>query len=407
MGLPQESLLISNGTLDGPVIRVEQIPGKKGAFLKHVEYEVISQKAQSSRRYNDFVVLHDALLQIFPTRLIPRLPPKKAMGVDEEFLGKRQKALERYMTILGRHPVIGRSGLFQHFLTHSGKDLQTSTKEKFKVEEFFSVNSPEYEHVRPGDWTSHLNEVKDRMINAEMSLQKIREIFEAIYLCSRDQVKNYMALNAELSNLCTTTTSPFVEIVNGIAVARQPYTGILGDVASEIASVTKQWLELANTEDEMFADYLLMMKDLMKGWKDFFARQSKYAADEQRVLEKALNAKKKDGADDIAKTTANAENRIKFSLLCLQQELSFIEGLLGPLVARFLQTLAGNEKRHFGKISNAWQDVEDVSSLLSMSNAMGGVAGLRSEPTAPASPREPHTPLQSPGINGKNPFLEN
>lgn len=33
-----------------------------------------------SRRYNDFVVFHDLLLQKFPYRMVPALPPKKMLG---------------------------------------------------------------------------------------------------------------------------------------------------------------------------------------------------------------------------------------------------------------------------------------------------------------------------------------
>jgi sorting nexin-8 len=140
MGLPQDSTTSSNDNHQ-LLIRVEQIPGKKGAFLKHVEYDVISQvsfesniegscssssmhflqRARVNRRYNDFVVLHDTLLQVYPTRLIPRLPPKKVMGADPDFLVQRQKALERYATLLFKHPFIGSSALFQHFITYTGK----------------------------------------------------------------------------------------------------------------------------------------------------------------------------------------------------------------------------------------------------------------------------------------------
>lgn len=36
--------------------------------------------ASVSRRYNDFVVFHDLLLQKFPYRMVPALPPKKMLG---------------------------------------------------------------------------------------------------------------------------------------------------------------------------------------------------------------------------------------------------------------------------------------------------------------------------------------
>jgi len=35
------------------------------------------------RRYNDFLAFHELLLQIYPYRVIPRLPPKKVMSACE------------------------------------------------------------------------------------------------------------------------------------------------------------------------------------------------------------------------------------------------------------------------------------------------------------------------------------
>lgn len=34
------------------------------------------------RRYNDFVVFHEALLHKFPYRMVPALPPKRMLGGD-------------------------------------------------------------------------------------------------------------------------------------------------------------------------------------------------------------------------------------------------------------------------------------------------------------------------------------
>nr|DBA19456.1 TPA: hypothetical protein GDO54_015292 [Pyxicephalus adspersus] len=63
-------------------VQVELIPEKKGLFLKHVEYEVSSQFFKSSvyRRYNDFVVFQEMLLQKYPYRMVPALPPKRMLG---------------------------------------------------------------------------------------------------------------------------------------------------------------------------------------------------------------------------------------------------------------------------------------------------------------------------------------
>lgn len=51
-------------------IIVQLVPEKKGLFLKYSEYLVASKRFGSkvTRRYNDFVALHEVLLNRFPYR---------------------------------------------------------------------------------------------------------------------------------------------------------------------------------------------------------------------------------------------------------------------------------------------------------------------------------------------------
>lgn len=111
----QEDVLTMSQTLDKLLVRdavqVELIPEKKGLFLKHVEYQVTSQARARSyfemisldflllcnsndvccfccfqrykisvyRRYSDFDVFHEVLLQRFAYRVVPALPPKRML----------------------------------------------------------------------------------------------------------------------------------------------------------------------------------------------------------------------------------------------------------------------------------------------------------------------------------------
>jgi hypothetical protein len=78
-----------------------------GVIIRHFEYEVTSlvnilflllllyvvvlfllyqrHKNKVSRRYNDFVALHEVLCLKYPFRIIPQLPPKKAVNGLEFF----------------------------------------------------------------------------------------------------------------------------------------------------------------------------------------------------------------------------------------------------------------------------------------------------------------------------------
>ena len=124
------------------------------------------QKNKVSRRYNDFVALHELLTLKYPYRLIPTLPPKKTVNgfycffelllvdqmileqcerelsmlpdylfsflitrcwncftlflVDKEFIEERRRSLKRYLQILCRHPSICDSDIIKFFLTYQG-----------------------------------------------------------------------------------------------------------------------------------------------------------------------------------------------------------------------------------------------------------------------------------------------
>ncbi|XP_069425744.1 sorting nexin-8 isoform X10 [Ovis canadensis] len=107
-------------------VQVELVPEKKGLFLKHVEYEVSSQRFESCvrRRYNDFVVFHEALLHKFPYRMVPALPPKRMLGADREFIEARRRALKRFINLVARHPPFSEDAVLKLFLSFSGPGKQ-------------------------------------------------------------------------------------------------------------------------------------------------------------------------------------------------------------------------------------------------------------------------------------------
>lgn len=125
------------------------------------------------RRYNDFVVFHEMLLQKFPYRMVPALPPKRVLGgigagrpggggagqlrvggrqdgwdpgspwhvstwpgrgcgagcrptpcsasaADREFIEARRRALRRFINLVARHPPFSEDVALRLFLSFSG-----------------------------------------------------------------------------------------------------------------------------------------------------------------------------------------------------------------------------------------------------------------------------------------------
>ncbi|XP_055341997.1 sorting nexin-8-like [Paramacrobiotus metropolitanus] len=348
-------------------VQVEQVPEKKGVLFKHVEYEVIFRGHRVPRRYNDFVALHDALESRFPTRLYPRLPPKKAVGADDAFIAKRKKALTRYVTLLARNPVLAKTELLQHFLTHQGSDVQAVIKQKNTAADEFSQTQPEaYQHIGITEWTERLAQLKTNMTVLDAAVLKLRDTMEKICATNKEQVKNYMALNLDFTNMASPTSSSFQTDSTSVNVFNEHNLRVLGDIASEVASVTKQWLELSNNEETEVLEYVYAMKDLLKGWKDLLLRQDKSIASDQRVVSKAAAARPKDQGqiEERSGNLITAEQRIRFGLYCIQQETEFVQIILPPLMSLYLRFLGNIESSHFQKLSTIWDDISMIADCL-------------------------------------------
>ncbi|KAG6821448.1 hypothetical protein H0H93_010172 [Arthromyces matolae] len=100
------------------VVRVNLL-GPQGFILnRYMVYEVATDRGNPPvhRRYSEFVFLWDVLLQRYPFRLFPALPPKR-IGADEQFLEQRRRGLARALNFVINHPVIKDDGLIAVFLT--------------------------------------------------------------------------------------------------------------------------------------------------------------------------------------------------------------------------------------------------------------------------------------------------
>lgn len=68
---------------------------------------------------------------MFTFRIIPRLPPKKIVS-DSHFLESRRRSLQRWLTLVCRHPTICHDALISFFLTDQGPDVQYRIRDIFR-----------------------------------------------------------------------------------------------------------------------------------------------------------------------------------------------------------------------------------------------------------------------------------
>ncbi|KAF8315365.1 hypothetical protein DL93DRAFT_2166737 [Clavulina sp. PMI_390] len=96
---------------------VSIIPEKQGFILaRYTAYTVITDRGSVTRRYSEFAYLFDCLVQRYPFRIIPSLPPKR-LGGDSTFLEQRRKGLQRFLNYALNHPVLRDDGLLNVFMT--------------------------------------------------------------------------------------------------------------------------------------------------------------------------------------------------------------------------------------------------------------------------------------------------
>lgn len=70
-----------------------------------------------TRRYSDFLWLHEQLLKSHPGVIIPPIPEKKFIGsFDAEFVEARMRALERFLQRVASHPILRQNQDFKAFL---------------------------------------------------------------------------------------------------------------------------------------------------------------------------------------------------------------------------------------------------------------------------------------------------
>ncbi|CAK1595815.1 unnamed protein product [Parnassius mnemosyne] len=117
------------------VISVELVPERKGLILKHCEYYVSSRRHGTTvtRRYNEFVQLCDVFFAKYPYRAVCRLPPKRVVvgGGSPVFLQRRRAALQRWLTLVARHPVLAHDADLRTFLCESSARLEKPKHDEF------------------------------------------------------------------------------------------------------------------------------------------------------------------------------------------------------------------------------------------------------------------------------------
>ncbi|KAB0403457.1 hypothetical protein E2I00_001906 [Balaenoptera physalus] len=153
------------------------------------------------RRYNDFVVFHEMLLQKFPYRMVPALPPKRMLGADREFIEARRRALKRFINLVARHPPFSEDVVLKLFLSFSGPDVQNKLKESAQCvgDEFMNCKlAARAKDFLPADIQTQFAISRELIRNIYNSFHKLRDRAERMVSRAIDNAADLLIFGKEL-----------------------------------------------------------------------------------------------------------------------------------------------------------------------------------------------------------------
>ncbi|XP_051995855.1 sorting nexin-8-like isoform X2 [Xyrauchen texanus] len=389
--------------LSKDTIKVELIPEKKGLFLKHVEYQVTSERFKVSvyRRYSDFYVFHELLLQRYAYRVVPALPPKRVLkGVltsmsEQEFIKGRRRALSRFLNLVARHPFFSEDELVKTFLTFNGSDVQTKLRDAWKKlgDEFMTCKHATKDYL-PADIQVQFSSSRELIRNIHNSFQKLRDRAERMAERSMENAIDLQMFGKELSSLGS-NESP----VPVLTSFKSPWSALRHSVKGlsvEFALLSEKAVEQGRREVDDVVEKFNLFLDLLQSYRDLCERHEKGVLQEhQRALQKygimkrqmlssTVQPKEQLSVEQLESRIVQQENAIQamelrnyFSLFCLHQESQIIFTYL-PITSHILGAFVDSQVQGHKEMGEVWQDLHSkVKSVFKNSN------GLQSPPLSP------------------------
>ncbi|XP_048348439.1 sorting nexin-8 isoform X2 [Sphaerodactylus townsendi] len=384
MQTPQGNPLVVPHTLPEllgkDTVQVELIPEKKGLFLKHVEYEVSSKRFKCSvyRRYNDFVVFHETLLQKFPYRMVPALPPKRMLGADREFIEARRRALKRFISLVARHPPFSEDVLLKLFLSFSGSDVQNKLKELVQGvgDEFMICKfATQAKDFLPADLQLQFAASRELIRNVYNSFYKLRDRTERIAARAVDNAADLLIFGKELSALGSDTTPlPSWAALNSSAWGNLKQA--LKGLSVEFALLADKAVQQGKQEENDVVEKLNLFLDLLQSYKDLCERHEKgvlhkhqralhkYSLMRRQMMSATAQNKEPETVEQLESRIVEQENAILtmelrnyFSLYCLHQETQLIHIYL-PVTSHILGAFVNSQIQGHKEMSKVWNELK-------------------------------------------------
>ena len=172
--------------IEKPIITISSPEKVEGGFFTktYITYLITTNepKLNVRRRYSDFNWFHQALIDLYPYIVIPPIPKKNKIGIDnmsDIFISKRMRYLEKFLKWLVENPIIKNSQLFYDFL--SIKNDEEFNKKKLEYQkitrpmnliEFYSTTGKANLMVNK-EKESYFKNISDNTYNNEILLTNL------------------------------------------------------------------------------------------------------------------------------------------------------------------------------------------------------------------------------------------
>ncbi|XP_032226562.2 sorting nexin-8 [Nematostella vectensis] len=360
-------------------IEVELLAEKKGILLKHNEYHISSSRHNLtvSRRYNDFVAFHDLLISRFPYRMVPKLPPKKLMGANKEFIEARRRALKRFLTLVARHPILCNDKIVVLFFTIKGSDIGQKMKDQFKMypDEFAtSPLSPRIKELVPMDVQANFNASKKQINALHNSVEKMKDVADHLTARTLGFSSDMLYFAKELSALSNDSIPTTVWACgnnDSWGHLKHGFNGLTGHF-SKLSDKASEWFR---REDVGCGEVLALFLELTTSYKELCDRHEKgVLKDHQNSLHKMQQIKKRQisaqakGQENMVDALeskiieqevdiSNMENRNFFSLHCLQMETQLVHANL-KMIAVALKKMVYSNALGNKEVAQVWAEIQ-------------------------------------------------
>ncbi|XP_063618432.1 sorting nexin-8-like [Cydia splendana] len=322
------------------VISVELVPERKGLILKHCEYYVSSRRHGTTvtRRYNEFVQLYDVLYAKYPYRAVCRLPPKRVVvnGGSPLFLQRRRAALQRWLTLMARHPVLAHDADLRTFLCEANSRL-----EKPKHDEFTLAGTQESSSrdMTTEEMQATFVSSQEQLRLIQLGLDRLFQIFERAESRCEAEKADIRELGAGLNALSATNVSD---------TARWSPVREALKVAAELAvEMGENTTENTDFTEDGIGGRLLLALDALGAYRELCGR-----------LTRGLHAERAAAAAQHKHSAASQllRERHRYALCCATQE-ALLSRAYALAAVESLPSLFRTQGATHARVATLWADL--------------------------------------------------